>query len=152
MKRDHDAIRAELERLKVGGVIRPVDVVEAARDESSPLHPCFQWDDGEAAHQYRLLQARNLLRVYVNVEPAANVEPVRAYVSLTSDRVKDGGGYRAMAEVLSDSDLRQQLLNDAFVQFRNMRKKYEHLKQLSKVWAAIDEAEKQAQAEFADAA
>lgn len=152
MKRDHDAIRNELERLKSGGVIRPVDVVEAARDESSPLHPCFQWDDGEAAHQYRLLQARNLLRVYVNVEPAANVEPVRAYVSLTSDRVKDGGGYRAMAEVLSDSDLRQQLLNDAFVQFRNMRKKYEHLKQLSKVWAAIDEAEKQAQAEFADAA
>ena len=152
MKRDHDAIRAELERLKVGGVIRPVDVVEAARDESSPLHPCFQWDDGEAAHQYRLLQARNLLRVYVNVEPAANVEPVRAYVSLTSDRVKDGGGYRAMAEVLSDADLRQQLLNDAFVQFRNMRKKYEHLTQLSKVWAAIDEAEKQAQAEFANAA
>lgn len=150
MKRDHEAIRAEVERLKTDGVIRPVDVVEAARDEDSPLHDWFQWDDGEAAHQYRLLQARNLLRVYVNVEPASDAEPVRAFVSLTSDRAKEGGGYRALAEVMADDGLRDQLLRDAFVQFRNMQKKYQHLKQLSKVWDAVDEAE--AAATIADAA
>ena len=150
MKRDHDAIRAELERLKSGGVVRPVDVVEAARDEESPLHDWFQWDDDEAAHQYRLLQARNLLRVYVNVEPSPDAEPVRAFVSLTSDRVKEGGGYRALAEVLSDDAMRQQLLQDAFVQFRNMQKKYQHLTQLSRVWDAVAEAE--ADATIADAA
>lgn len=144
MKRDHDAIRAELERLKSGGVIRPVDVVEAARDEESPLHDWFQWDDDEAAHQFRLLQARNLLRVYVNVEPSKDSEPVRAFVSLTSDRAKEGGGYRALAEVMGDDAMREQLLRDAFVQFRNMQKRYQHLKQLSKVWDAVAEAEVEA--------
>jgi len=140
MKRDHDAIRAELERLKSGGVIRPVDVVEAARDEESPLHSCFTWDDGEAAHQFRLLEARNMLRVYVVTEASAPAN-VRAFVSLTTDRAKEGGGYRAIADVMSDDAMRDQLLRDAFVQFRNMQKRYQHLKQLSKVWDAIDEAE-----------
>lgn len=140
MKRDHEAIRAELERLKSGGVIKPVDVVEAARDVESPLHDCFTWDDGEAAHQFRLLEARNMLRVYVVTEANAPTN-VRAFVSLTSDRAKEGGGYRAIADVLSDDAMRNQLLRDAFVQFRNMQKRYQHLKQLSKVWDAVDEAE-----------
>lgn len=140
MKRDHEAIRAELERLKSGGVIKPVDVVEAARDVESPLHGCFTWDDGEAAHQFRLLEARNMLRVYVVTE-ANTPANVRAFVSLTSDRATPGGGYRAIADVLSDDAMRNQLLRDAFVQFRNMQKRYQHLKQLSKVWDAVDEAE-----------
>lgn len=140
MKRDHDAIRAELERLKSDGVIKPVDVVEAARDVESPLHDCFTWDDGEAAHQFRLLEARNMLRVYVVTEASAPAN-VRAFVSLTSDRATPGGGYRAIADVLSDDAMRNQLLRDAFVQFRNMQKRYQHLKQLSKVWDAVDEAE-----------
>lgn len=140
MKGDHDAIRKELARLQRDGVIRPVDVVEVARDESSPLHGCFQWDDSEAAHQYRLVQARNLLRVYVNVEDRKS-DPVQAFVSLTSDRVKPGGGYRVLTDVMNDDAMREQLLQDAFVQFRNMRRKYQHLQKLAKVWAAVDEAE-----------
>ena len=150
MKRDHEAIRAELERLKSDGIIRPMDVVSAARKKTSPLHDWFQWDDGEAAHQYRLIQARNLLRVYVKVDEVEN-EPVQAFVSLTTDRVKEGGGYRAMAEVMSDDALREQLLHDAFVQLGNMRKKYQHLQQLAKVWQAVEEAEAEA-GPIADAA
>lgn len=138
-KHDHDAIRTELDRLKANGVIRPVDVVDAAREESSPLHGWFNWDDSEAAHQYRLLQARNLLRVYVIVDtPESN--PVRALVSLTTDRNNPGGGYRAIADVMGDQELRDQLLRDAFVQLGNLRKKYQHLQELAAVWAALDEA------------
>lgn len=138
MNRDHDAIRAELERLKSDGVIRPADVVEAARDERSPLHQLFSWDDTEAAHQYRLLQARNVLRVYVVVEEASGSN-VRAFVSLTSDRNKEGGGYRALADVLSDDALRDQMLRDAVTQLQNVRKKYSQVQQLAKVWDAVDE-------------
>lgn len=137
MKYDHDAIRAEIERLKSDGVIRPVDVVEAAREESSPLHDWFQWDDSEAAHQYRLIQARNMLRVYVKVADSDN-EPVQAFVSLTTDRVKAGGGYRAMVDVLSDETMSAQLLQDALTQLNNMRQKYGRLQQLVKVWEEVD--------------
>lgn len=139
MSRDHDAIRQELDRLKADGLIHPADVVNAARNEDSPLHPLFQWDDGEAAHQYRLLQARKVLQVYVVVQEAEG-RNVRAFVSLTSDRVQ-GGGYRAMTEVMSDDDMRAQLLHDALVQLQNMRKKYKGLQELYKVWSALDEVE-----------
>lgn len=147
MKRDDDAILAELERLKSDGLIRPVDVVEAAREKSSPLHSLFQWDDSEAAHQYRLLQARKVLQVYVVVEEASG-KNVRAFVSLTADR-GPGGGYRAVTEVLADDDLRAQMLEDALVQFRNMRKKYQDIQQLDKVWSALDEVELQAREKHA---
>ena len=140
MKRDHAAIRAELDRLTVNGVLHADTVLDAAREESSPLHPCFTWDDGAAAQQYRLIQARNIIRVYVTVEtPESN--PVRAFVSLTSDRSMQGGGYRTMASVLNDDQAKEQMLRDAFVQFRNMRQKYQHLQQLAGVWKAVDEAE-----------
>jgi len=33
-----------------------------ATGSSSPLHVAFGWDDAEAAHQYRLVEARHLLR------------------------------------------------------------------------------------------
>ena len=44
------------------GSLTASGVVAEARDEASPLHPCFEWDDTEAAHQYRLDQARVLMR------------------------------------------------------------------------------------------
>ena len=56
-----------------------------------------------------------------------------------------------MAEVMSDDALREQLLHDAFVQLGNMRKKYQHLQQLAKVWQAVEEAEAEA-GPIADAA
>lgn len=141
MKRDHNAIKAELATLTADGLIKPSEVIEFAKNPETALHGCFEWDDTEAAHQYRLQQARQILRVYVEVVPAASAEPVRAFVSLTSDRTKEGGGYRVITDVMSDESLRRQMLNDAFRQFRAMQAKYKHLQQLAKVWDAVDEAE-----------
>jgi len=143
MKRDHDAIKLELERLTRSGVIRPVDVVEAAKNKKSPLHACFTWDDGEAAQQFRLLEARNLLRVYVTVE-GVQAENVRAFVSLSTDRIKEGGGYRAIADVIGDDELRTQYLQDAFVQLRNLQQRYRSIQQLAGVWREVDKVEVQA--------
>lgn len=44
------------------GRLEPDDVVADARDESSPLHSHFEWDDGIAADEYRREQARVLIR------------------------------------------------------------------------------------------
>jgi hypothetical protein len=40
------------------GIISPHDVLREAENLSSPLHDYFEWDDDEAAHKFRLLQAR----------------------------------------------------------------------------------------------
>lgn len=137
---DHAAIKAELAKIAEAGIINPRDVVEFARNPKTALHSRFEWDDTEAGHQWRLHQARNMLRVYVEVLPNAE-EVTRGYVSLTTERVA-GGDYRAMVDVLSDATLYQQLLDDALTQLHNMKARYGRLKELQAVWASVENVER----------
>lgn len=53
----------ELIRLEqLHGGLKPKDVVNAAEDEDSILHDIFEWKDDTAAHNWRILQARNFIR------------------------------------------------------------------------------------------
>lgn len=129
----------ELRRIakKSGGLLLPEKVVDAARSEVSALHRMFCWDDTEAAHQYRLWQARALIRTTVSyVEAAGDKRPVRVFVSLTPDREEAGGGYRETVAVLADKDMRKQLLEDALDELRIFEKKYAHLSELARVFTA----------------
>jgi hypothetical protein len=144
MKRDE--IRAELERLKRDGMVKAADVVDAARDEDSPLHSHFTWDDSDAAHQYRLEEARRLLRVFVVTE-RREVGDTRAYISLSPDRRIEGGGYRILADVMDNEELSAQMLSDALADLRRVQQKYRSLTKLAKVWKAIGEAETEFSAE-----
>lgn len=139
MKRD--AIKDELETIRKNhnGHLLPADVVEFARDPSTQLHTQFQWDDSRAAEQWRLQQARNIIRLHVTVIQE-DTEPVRAYVSLTPDR-HTGGGYRATVDVVNDDELRARMVADALKELRTFRRKYEQLKELRPVWEAIDAVE-----------
>lgn len=56
------AVRAAIAELEQRGRLSPADVVETARDPSSPLHHCFDWDDTSAAESWRIEQARRLIR------------------------------------------------------------------------------------------
>lgn len=94
---------------KPSGIIAASDVVMAARDPKSPLHSRFTWDDSEAAHQWRLQQARQLISVCVTVSEHTQKNE-RVFVSLNRDQYAVGGGYRVMAEVLSDEQLRRERL------------------------------------------
>ena len=53
----------ELERLKekYDGRLKPEILVAEARHKTSPLHPCFEWNNDKAAEQFRLLQAERLI-------------------------------------------------------------------------------------------
>jgi hypothetical protein len=94
------------------GVLTVDAVLEAAQDETSPLHKHFTWDDSKAAQEYRRWQARSLIakcRVVVESRPDTHV---RAFVSLPSDRTQEGGGYRWRYDVLQDKDQTAELLLD----------------------------------------
>lgn len=135
-----ERIARELERIARAndGVLRQEDVVAFARDPSTALHSQFDWDDTEAAHQWRLQQAAQVIRMQVRVleEDAA---PVRAFVSLTPDRA-NGGGYRMMTSVLSNDDLSRQMMLDALAELSAVRRKYRTLQRLSGIWDEIDAA------------
>lgn len=94
-----------------GGVLKVEDVLQEARDEGSPLHKHFEWDDSEAAEQYRRQQARTLIqKCKITLIDAQPVE-IRAFISLPTDR-ESGGGYRLTADVMSDERMKAELIKD----------------------------------------
>lgn len=129
-------ISAELAKIaqRNGGILLPERVVEFASDPETALHGQFEWDDTEAARKYRIEQARAVIRLSVIVVGDAP-EPVRAYVSLSSDR--EHGGYRRMVDVLSRDDLAAQLLADAMAEIRSVLRKYETIAKLKPIWDAM---------------
>lgn len=93
------------------GVLTTEVVLENARQETSPLHRHFQWDDTIAAENYRRWQARSLIaKCRITIEPRTE-STIRAFVSLPSDRGQEGG-YRVTTTVLTDDDQRDELLAD----------------------------------------
>ena len=126
----------ELQTLrKKHGILNPRTVVDFARDENTHLHSYFDWDDAEAGEKYRLIQARQIIRVVVSVEPSIQKE-VRVFVSLTPDRHAEGG-YRSMSNVIADSELRRILLRDAIRELITFQNKYRTLNELAGVFDAI---------------
>lgn len=137
-------IVAELRRLAAenGGILKPEAVVDAARDDESPLHSQFEWDDTEAAAAYRLYQARHLIaRVVVTYESAAGKTDHQVFVSVTTDRKAEGGGYRVLADALSDAELKAQMMADARASMLSFRAKYARLTELADVLNEMAKAE-----------
>lgn len=92
-------VNAELARMAAtNDGLRPSEVVAAATDESSPLHGQFEWDDGIAGHEYRLGQARQLIRVSVSVVAGL----AERYIHVPADR---GEGVYLPISVVVQSDL-----------------------------------------------
>lgn len=135
-------IVAELHKIaaRYDGALLPEVVVSAASNEKSPLHSCFTWDDGIAADQYRLWQARQLIRVSIQIVPGTD-KMERIWVSLTPDRQLDGG-YRSLISVMSDKNLRAQLLLDALDDMDCFQAKYQRLKELAAVFSAMKRVRK----------
>jgi len=135
--KDEKAIK-ELRHLykKYDNILSPDKVVSEARSIKSPLHKYFNWNDTEAANQYRLEQARRLLRFVVDIIPSNN-KPVRIFYSLTKDRKGEETGYRTTVDILSDKSLYKELLKDAKTEMECFIEKYEHIKELKKVFAEM---------------
>lgn len=124
-----------LERSR-GRRLQAADVVKAARSKRSVLHDAFEWDDGEAAREYRLTQARDMIR-HVVVVSHATPEPTthRAYVHL--DEGDAGTSYIPTVVAMGDSELREQMLLRALREANSWSKRYDELVELSGVRASI---------------
>lgn len=132
-KKELDAIREQN-----GGLTPPAKVVEFARDPNTALHSRFTWDDTEAAEQYRLWEARQVVSVYVYT-PEGSKEPIRAYVSFPEDRHADGG-YRYVPDVLKDPGLRSKMIAQALSELAVFQRKYRQLSELDSVFSEAEKA------------
>ena len=116
-------------------LLKPQAVVDAARPESSPLHKRFEWDDSVAGEKYRIEQARRLIVSYRIEIP--DVGSVQQFISLPSDRVRGGGGYRPMIDVMNNARFRAMYLEDALRELQEVQKKYKRIEELAGVWEAV---------------
>lgn len=123
------AVFEELEQT-VG--LTPKSLVEASRAEDAPLHNEFEWRNDVAAEKYREQQARVMIcNLSVKVEGA---EPVRAFVSLTSEERK----YESISVVLADKAKTEQLFNIAMAELKSFKKKYADIKEFAKLFKEIE--------------
>lgn len=118
------------------------DIVDFAKNPQTALHQCFQWDDTIAGHQYRIVQARALIRrIHVYVDPDA-MKPVPIRV-LHSIKVDDGENririYAPMPKIMQDAALKKQLLHDAYRDMTSFKRKYSTLAELKEFIVSMDE-------------
>lgn len=137
-----DLIQQELEQILAAdpqNMLRAEAVVAFADDhKDSALHAKFPWNDKEAARLKRLDIARGIIRVYRIVVNEAKPEPFRAYVSLTTDR-SNGGGYRPAMTVISDEEMKKQLIADFYRTMKGAMNRFNALRDIfPDVFSAIE--------------
>lgn len=128
-----EAARKALAQIKTSnpeGLLTAEDVVTTAAHPDHPLHKFFEWDETEAAHKYRLMQARALIRKVTVIAPDDDEKPMPKYVSLRKDRAREHGGYRETKEVVNSRELLTQLEETAKADIDGTLRRYEMLKTL----------------------
>jgi len=83
---------------KKHGRLETTEVLQEAKKKRSPLHGAFEWDDAKAGHEYRLYQARSMIRGIVVVLEDGD-EP--AYVHV---QVKNNGYYQSSSVACQNVD------------------------------------------------
>lgn len=140
---DANAVGEHLEMLreKCKGELTPQDVLKDAKHNNSPLHSFFEWNDGEAAEQYRLQQARGLIRAVVAIYTSPDKPAVRQKVYV---HISEPGAphYREVGHAMSQSGTRALVLKRAWQEFQAWRRRYESLKEFSDLFETADEIAK----------
>lgn len=113
--------------------ISPEEVLEKAKDESSELHKCFEWDDTVAANKYRLQQARQIIQFIVKVPQNENEQPTRVFQISSKKNV-----YQPTVFFQRNNDEYQILLERAKTELTKFKKRYQMLSELEQVMEAID--------------
>ncbi len=128
-------------RRRNGGRLTAASVLSDARRRRSPLHRYFEWNDQAAAKEYRLAQARLLIRAVVVVsgpEDEQQFAPVRAFV-MCGEAEERPRSFTHVCEAMRDEELREQVLSRARDELLVWRKRYEALREFARVHEAIDE-------------
>ena len=129
----------ELERImERDGGLRPDAIVRDSEPEHAPLHAEFEWDDPAAAHEYRIEQARRIVRaVHIVPDPAQreSFAPLRAFVSMSRPSAGGGSGraYESTLDVLRNSNARANLMRQMRNEVIGMRQRYMNIAEFAEL-------------------
>lgn len=132
-KADAQLVAAEIASIGVSAT--PAQIVDKARDSSTELHKCFEWDDAVAAEKHRLFQARQVVCHLVIRETIRKDRPPIRFMLQT----KNGAGYEPTKIIYKDPDKYQALLENVLRELVAIRNKNSNLSELEEVFSAIDD-------------
>lgn len=138
---DADAVAARLlEISNRDNGLTPQSVVDDARRKSSPLHDCFEWDDTEAAKEWRLQQARNLIRA-IRITPSEMTRDTPRNIFVKTDKV-----YLPTVQVVQSKTLYDQALGLLLDRVEMAQRSAEDLSKAADDYTKKDKAQKVSQA------
>ncbi len=129
-------------KAKNGGSLTASALLDGAKSNRNVLHKAFEWDDAVAGHEYRLTQARTMIRSIKVVYAEKPNSSIRVYETVTEAPTKDYPErkvYKSQPEILADPVLRDEMLGNAIADIVRYRRKYAELSELAVVFAAIDD-------------
>lgn len=125
------------------GRVTPKEVVSKARSEDSPIHDCFEWDDGRAAECYRVKQAQNLMNhIQIIVEYAGEEKAIPMFINLVVDEEgKSERKYIQTEIVAKDESLRKQAIEQALRELIAWQIRYKDIEELGAIFSVIKETQ-----------
>jgi hypothetical protein len=115
--------------------LTPDLVVEAATPPDHPLHDRFEWNDKLAGHEYRKVQAAELIRkvkvVYAD-EGGPNEKSVRAFLATSRDDTAERT-YRPIEAVMADPFSQKLVLQECLREWKTFERKYGHLTEFARI-------------------
>ena len=127
-----DEVNAEMLRLnRENAGLRPSEIVEAARIKDSPLHGELEWNNKKASDEYRLIQARRLIRwTLIESEPG---KPERfVHIPATTFEIEENeseeGVYQPVSLVVQHPDWFTRALEAATAKLSGAKRAVDELK------------------------
>lgn len=117
---------------EMGDSPTPESVLEKAKDPTSELHKCFEWDDTKAAEKYRLTQARQMIQFIIIKETKKKEHQVR-YFQISQEKQV----YKPITFFLQNEDEYTVLLDRAKRELKGITERYSQLNELEEVFEAI---------------
>lgn len=130
-----DAEKVYNEITALGDSFTPEDIVEAARNEKSELHKCFDWRDEVAAQKWRLHTARMLVAsIVVRTETSDNIPVAVRVIESASER----NTYAPTQMLIKSETEYADLLARAKAELEAFKRKYATVTELQDIFAMID--------------
>jgi hypothetical protein len=136
-KAEANAIGRMIDRLARDGQVSASRFVDEAKDPRSPAHELIDWNKNRAARRWQEHQARSIIHCcrLVYEDQQGDKKMCAAYLCVTTE---DGRGYLPVETVMTNSDLREQALNEARRLLKGVRLRISHLDEFAAVIEAID--------------
>lgn len=115
------------------GEVRPSELLKAAKEKNSPAHGAFEWNNGKAGEEYRLIQARQWLRVVVIRNPSGDQEGLTHVPRSVSVELSDSGegSYKPATMIVQNIDEFHRALEEATQRLHAARRAIDELRSIA---------------------